>query len=148
MDKITTFSKFNVERSFEQMKERGWERLYWFIDFHDTIAVADYGDLTKREFFPKAKEVLQFLTNKPEICLVLWTCSHRDDIDDMIKWLKKHDITFEYINENPECQTTKRMNVESKPYYNVLLDDRSGFNPTSDWYFLRTILSRIYNVEI
>jgi len=127
------------------MEERGWNRLYWCVDFHDTIAVADYGDLTKRKFFPMAKEVLQLLSKKPEICLILWTCSHKDDIDDMMNWLKEHDINFEYINENPECPTTKRVNTESKLYYNVMLDDRAGFEGETDWYKVWTHLFMHYD---
>jgi hypothetical protein len=135
---------FNIENSFAQMKEKGWDKLYWFIDYHGTVAVADYGDENKkRRFFPHAREVLQILTNRPEICLVLWTCSYKDDISEMVAFLEENDIQFDYINENPECISNKHVDVSQKPYYNVMLDDRAGFEP-EDWEDIQDVLLRHY----
>ena len=138
---------FNIERSFKTAKERGWDRLYWFIDYHDTIGPADYGDETKqRKFYPYAKKVLQFLSKQPEICLILFTCSHRDDIDTMLTFLKENEIYFNYVNENPECHSSTMSNFSQKPYINVLLDDKAGFEGEHDWRQIGLVLERHYNV--
>jgi hypothetical protein len=139
---------YNIENTWKEIKERQWNRTYWFVDFHNTIAVADYGDPTKmRQFFPFAKDVLQFLSNRQDICLVLWTCSHRDSIQEMLDFLEENDINMDYVNENPECVSDKRVNFSQKPYYNVLLDDRAGFEPEDDWYSLGLLLEEHYKEE-
>ena len=93
---------YNISKFFIDKEKRGWKKTYWFIDFHGTIAVPDYGDKSQREFYPGAKEILQLLSEQDDVCLVLWTCSHDDDIEEILAWLKTHDIKFDYINENPE----------------------------------------------
>jgi hypothetical protein len=139
---------YNIKNTWKEAKERGWNRTYWFVDFHNTIAVADYGDPEKkRQFFPYAKEVLHFLTKQDDVCLVLWTCSHRDDINEMIEFLEENDIKFDYINENPECVSDKRVNLTQKPYYNVMLDDRAGFDP-EDWEIIGAFLEDHYDANI
>jgi len=131
---------YNIENSFNSMEEREWSTLYWFIDFHGTIAVPDYNDTSKkRQFYPYAKEVLQMLSKRLDCCVILWTCSHKDDIKDMIEWTTEHGIHFDYVNENPECPSTTRVNVEDKPYYNIMLDDRAGFEP-EDWQGIKQLL--------
>ena len=140
---------FNIERSFKAAEERNWDRLYWFIDFHDTVGPADYGDESKkRKFYPYAKEVLQFLSKQEEICLVLFTCSHRDDINEMLVFLKENEINFDYINENPECHSGKMSNFSQKPYINVLLDDKAGFEGEHDWKLIGKLLEEHYGVWV
>lgn len=134
---------FNIEPTFKEAKDRGWDKTYWFVDYHNTIALADYGDPNKlRKFYPHAKEVLQALSNRDDICLVLWTCSHRDSVNDMVDFLEENEVFFDYINENPECVSDKRVNFSQKPYYNVMLDDRAGFEPEVDWLEIRRILDK------
>lgn len=136
---------YNIERSWKEAESRGWNRIYWFVDFHDTIAVADYGDPKKmRQFFPYAKESLQLLSKVDSICLVLWTCSHRDSISKMIEFLKENEIYFDYVNENPECHSDRHVNFTQKPYYNVLLDDKAGFE-ASDWEAIYNVLKKKYD---
>ena len=136
---------FNIENSYASMEKRGWDRIYWFVDVHGTIAVPDYLDETKKkQFYPFARQVLRYLSKRDDTCLILWTCSHNDDINVILKWLQQNKIYFEYVNENPECKTTERVNLEQKPYYNVLLDDRAGFEPETDWRLIFQKLEEIF----
>jgi len=67
------------------------------IDFDGVIRKADEGD----ELMPHCKEVLKKLHNHG-FRLVLWTCRSFDMLEDVIIFLKEHDILkyFECINEN------------------------------------------------
>jgi len=42
-------------------------------------------------------------------------------------------IIFDYVNENPECPSTELADFSRKMYYNFLIDDKSGFDPETDW---------------
>jgi len=33
-----------IERAFKTQKERGWDRIYYFFDIHETILYPDYNN--------------------------------------------------------------------------------------------------------
>ena len=131
---------FNIERSFKQKRERNWEKTWWFIDLHDTICKADYRRKGKRTFHRGAKEVLQFLSKRKDIVLVLFSCSHRDSIKDALTWLERNKIHFDHVNENPDIGSDKLCNFSKKPYFNVMLDDKAGFEGKTDWVLVKAEL--------
>ena len=51
--------------------------------------------------------------------LILFTGNEGEALERIILDLKKRDIPYDLINENPLMKTRK-------PYYNILLDDRAG----------------------
>ena len=88
---------FNIRRSFEQKKEKGWEYVFVALDVHETIIPSD----NPYTFYPYVKETLQFLSNKEDVLLILNTCSHDDDINKLRIWLIENDIYISFVNENP-----------------------------------------------
>jgi hypothetical protein len=119
----------------EKARERHqWDKTYWAIDLHETILVPNWtAGQIPTEFYPGAKEALQIMTDRKDICLFMFTCSHPEDTDAYETLFASHGIYFDYINENPEVTNTALGNYEKKPYYNVLLDDKAGFSPQRDW---------------
>ena len=121
---------------FELKEKRGWDKTYWFVDLHETILKANYefGNIPT-EFYPNAKETLQYLTRLKDVCLIMYTCSHPHEINEYVSLFKENDIVFDYINENPEVVTD--MNgygcYDKKPYINILMDDKAGFDTNEDW---------------
>jgi hypothetical protein len=114
--------------------ERGWKKTYWFIDIHETLIVPNYkyGDIPK-EFYPWAKKTMQMLSSIDEICLIMYTCSWPEEILQYNSYFEENGIHFDYVNENPEVSSAGYGCYDKKPYINVLLDDKAGFNPESDW---------------
>ena len=120
------------------VKERGWDRSYWFIDIHGTMIKPNYSkEKIPTEFYPFAIDVLKILTNRPEIKLCLYTCSWPEEIEKYIELFTSHGIKFDYINGNPEVSSSSYGCFDKKPYINVLMDDKSGFDPNEDWFILR-----------
>ena len=142
----------SILSSFRKAKkckeERGWDRIYVAIDVHDTIWPGSYkeGQGQVGEFYRKAKECLQFMSNQSDIILIGYTCSLPADIQKIKEKLANVSITFDYFNSNPEAKTTELACFDDKPYFNVLLDDKAGFTP-SDWdvicTWLRTTWSEV-----
>lgn len=98
--------KKHIIRTHAKIKERGWEKLYYAVDIHDTVIKANYCNKElPQEFFPLAKEVLQSLSNRDDAVLILFTCSHTADIAQYLTFFARHEIHFDYVNENPEVQT-------------------------------------------
>ncbi len=125
-----------VKRFYGDKDKRGWDKGYFFIDLHGTVLKPNYtaGKIPK-EFYPYAKETLQLLTKLNDIVLIMYTCSHQHEIEEYIKFFKSHNIEFKYINENPEILTDIDGYgcYDKKPYINVLLDDKAGFDCDKDW---------------
>lgn len=126
-----------IDKSFKTMESRGWDYTYWFFDIHETILYPDWGDenLSKKlRFYPNAKKVLQYLTNRSDIRMGVFTCSYPDEIRKYLKFFKMNKIHFDYINnKNDEVSDTAYGFYRDKPYYNVLFEDKAGFDAEEDW---------------
>ena len=128
MDIITSFKK-----AFKRKEERGWERIYVFIDIHDTIFPSDYGKGRNFNYYVNAKECLQTLTKRKDVCLGLYTSSYSADIAAYLDKFQDGDIMFELVGTNPFEKNTEYACFDIKPYFNVLIDDKAGFIPEEDW---------------
>lgn len=72
---------------------------------------------------------------REDIVLIYYSCTPIEQCEKQVELYKAHGIIFDYINENPEItnsDTTYGCYLY-KPYFNILLDDKAGFDPTEDW---------------
>ena len=119
-----------IESVMQQKTIRGWDRVYWAIDLHDSIITGKYNKFNQgATIYPYAKETLDFLFLSECHRTILWTSSYSEAVDDV---LKRFDLKFHYFNENPECPNTELCDFSKKFYFNILIDDKSGFEGT-DW---------------
>lgn len=134
-----------IEKMFAHAEQRKWYETYWFIDLHGVISKPDYRKTVKEiEYYDHVKETLQYITkNRPDVIMILFTSSYPDELKIYMKQFEEDDIFFKYVNENPEITDLKGNFgcYDKKPYYNVIIDDKGGFNPETDWlpiynYFL------------
>lgn len=58
----------------------------------------------------------------------MWTCSHPDEVAELTKLFSQNNIYFNYDITKPDVPNTAYGNYDTKPYYNILLDDKAGFN--------------------
>lgn len=123
-----------IKKNFKRAKERGWNKTFWFVDIHETMIVPNYryGDIPK-EFYPWVKETMQILSKREDVCLIMYTCSWPEEIAQYLEYFESNGIKFEYVNENPEVKSSGYGCYDKKPYINVLLDDKAGFDPEKDW---------------
>lgn len=136
---------------FEYKITRHWDKTFWMFDIHGTILKPNYqyGN-TPKDFYPMALETLQLISKLPDICMILYTCSHPHEIDEYLELFKENDIHFQYVNENPEVPTDTNGygNYDKKPYMNVLFEDKAGFDPENDWAEVYALLLANYNGKI
>lgn len=120
-----------IKKEFQKAIRRKWDKIYVFVDLHEIIIHPTWGENGQfHKYYPHAKELLQELSARKDICLVMWTCSHPEDIQEHSEIFKLDDIVFDYIDENPEVQTNQAYgNYDRKPYYNIMLDDKAGVIP-------------------
>ena len=123
-----------IRKAYAMKNVRRWQRIYWSIDLHDVIIEGKYNKFNNgRELAPFCAEVFQILRSHDENCTILWTSSHGGPIIDMRSWLSARGVTFDYINANPECADNELCAFDRKFYFNILLDDKAGFDWRTDW---------------
>lgn len=123
-----------IKNAFKKARERNWHKTYWAIDIHETMIKPNWlANPIPTEFYPKAKKTLQYISTRKDITMILYTCSHPHEIEKYIELFKKNDINFNHINANPEVINESYGFYDKKPYFNVLLEDKAGFDPFQDW---------------
>ncbi len=120
------------ENAFERMREQRWEYIYILIDIHGTIFESDYSSDCNYNWLGNAKEALQMMSDRNDICLILWSGTHFDKLTKYWAYMVKNGIVFDYMNSNPEVGDTDIYSKE-KIYFNVGIDDKFGFEPETDW---------------
>lgn len=131
-----------IETCLRHASEKGWNKTYWAFDIHGTILKPNYKrDKISREFYPQAKEVMQALSKRTDIVRILYTCSYPHEIEQYLSYFNEHGIHFDYINQNPEVSDGGYGYYQDKFYFNVLMDDKAGFDGETDWIAIRQIIS-------
>jgi hypothetical protein len=115
-------------------KERGWNQVYIMVDLHGVVLPSSYHKKNDLRFLSEYTECcLKWLSDREDVCLILWSSSHMDEIECVRNWLKGFGIEFDFVNENPLEANTTYADFSRKPYFSILLDDKSGFE-ASDWH--------------
>ena len=92
-----------------------------------------------------AIDALRTISADPINKIILWSSSHEEPFDKVIKGLKEYyEIRVDYVNENPECPSTALCDFTKKFYFDILLDDKAGFEPNEDWESISNFLE-LYN---
>jgi len=140
-----------IKKAFDLAILREWNKTYWAIDIHETLIKPSYSrDEIPTEWYPLALKALKLISDRADICLILFTCSHPEEIEKYLEFFKLSNINFEYVNKNPEVKTQENGYgyYEDKMYINVLMDDKAGFNPYNDWKYVIAALenkSQLFN---
>lgn len=134
-----------IEVAQKKKQERWYEYLYWCIDVHGVILTPTYSLMNvNAKFYPYAFETLQLLSRYKENKLILWTSSYKAIANNLIDSFDKDNIIFTYLNSNPDYKLTDLCDFTSKFYFDILLDDKAGFEGESDWKLIYDYLTGIY----
>lgn len=134
-----------IDNAFKKAIKKNWDCIYWLVDVHETIVKPNYSkEEIPKDFYPGAKEVLQFLSQRDDIVLILYTCSWPEEIEKYLDFFQENGIHFKHANRNPDVKTIPNGygHYENKPYADVLLDDKAGFDYESDWRIVKETVER------
>jgi hypothetical protein len=133
-----------IENCLRHAKEKGWAKTYWAFDIHGTIVKPNFRrDEISREFYPGAVEVMKKLNSHKEIVKILYTCSYPAEITQYLEYFAQHGIHFDYVNQNPEIGDGGYGYYQNKFYFNVLMDDKAGFDGETDWLEIKKIIDKL-----
>ena len=129
---LTITELFAKTRKIADAKK--WDKVFIMVDVHETILESDYvNDSENFTYYDKSIEALKRLSDNPFYELILWTSCDDDRAFQYLNEFEKFGIEFSYFNSNPEVQNTTYARFESKFYFNIILDDKAGFDALSDW---------------
>lgn len=127
-----------IRNAFSRMQKQKRDRVYILVDIHGTVLKSNYQGMAK-DFYPLAKEALQAMSKDENFCLILWSCTPEDMMIKYLDFFKSNGILFDYCNENPEVQgRIDWADYSKKLHYDIMVDDKAGFNPHVDWRPLLT----------
>lgn len=126
------------KNAFRLKAQRGWSKVFIVIDLHGTIITPEYNkNNTGAKTYEHAEDVLRYWTKRNDLVLILWTSSYLSNCQDILAELFLKGVNFDYFNENPMEKSNGLSDFSSKFYFNVLLDDKAGFDPDKDWLRLK-----------
>ena len=126
---------------------KNWDTIYWLVDVHGVIIPGSFHRKNEFKFMhPDAKDVLQWITKRSHHKLILWSSSYKTEIDELKGWLFEHGIKVDYVNENPAEEHSNYADFSKKPYFNILLDDKAGFDTLVYWTLIKEYL-KFYDKE-
>lgn len=131
-----------IETAHKKACERKWDKIFVAVDWHDTICASTYSDKGAYGIYEEAISALHEASKCSAICLILYTSSYKAVVEEFIQWCKsEHGIVFEYFNCNPEVKNSNYGDFDKKFYYDVIIDDKAGFDPNTDWaIFAETVV--------
>lgn len=122
-----------IRRAYEIKKQRGWDKVYWAIDLHGVCLKSNYENGGYEFINEDAIYGLQAISNANENRLILWSSCYQKEQLKIIDFMEDHAILVDHFNCNPEERNTKTGCFEDKFYFSILLDDKAGFDPETDW---------------
>jgi hypothetical protein len=132
-----------IKNCLENAKLKSWDKTYWAFDIHGTMLKPTFKPgVVSTEFYPYAKEVMQMLTRQKNIVRILYTCSYPEEIVQYLKYFEDSAIRFDYVNENPDVCAGAYGHYDRKFYFNVLFEDKAGFDPLTDWKEVYELLNQ------
>lgn len=133
-----------IASAIKRSDHKRYEYIYWCIDLHSTIITPTYELYDKESlFYPWAIEVLQNLSANEKMKLILWTSSYSDAYENFLERVDNYSICFDFVNDNPDCKSTGLCDFYNKFYFDILLDNKAGFNAKKDWGRIKKTLERI-----
>ncbi len=125
-----------IKRTHEWADKNNKHVVYWAIDLHGTVLKPSYQRNDEELiYYPYAKECLQLLSQDENNILIMFSSSWPTALQYYNVQFNEDNIFFTYKNVNPEVQTDLRGHgyYHDKFYFNVMLEDKAGFEPETDW---------------
>lgn len=121
-----------IKRAYKLLEERNWDKVYWCIDLHGVCLKSTYNDTI--EFINEdAVKTLQLISSLDETVIILWSSCYKDYSIKITDLFLENSIKVKYFNENKDITSTDYAYFGDKFYFDILLDDKAGFDANTEW---------------
>lgn len=137
-----------IKKEYKRKEAKGWDKIYLFLDLHETVIYPDYNNKEPIKFYEHAKECLQFLSKIKEIELGFYTCSYPNEIEKYKIYFEELDIKIIHINNNEDVSDTRYGYYKDKPYFSLVFENKAGWNSENDWLPVFNWFKEYYSEKI
>ena len=121
-----------IKRAHKLLEERNWDKVYWCIDLHGVCLKSTYNDTI--EFINEdAIKTLQLISSDEQNVIILWSSCYSDYRFKIVDLFKDNNIKVKYFNKNDDIENTEYAYFGYKFYFDILLDDKAGFDASTEW---------------
>lgn len=129
-----------IEKAYILNKQRNWQTIYWAVDLHGVCLNSNYENGNYTLINDSVIEGLKAIQEQPESKIILWSSCHLHEQQAIIDFFKSKGIHIDYFNKNPLVPSTKTGDFSVKFYFSILIDDKAGFDPETDWTAIKNYL--------
>ena len=122
----------SIERAYSLLQERNWDTIYWAIDLHGTCIKSNYVSGEYEWINEDALKCLQLIRSLKETRIILWSSVYSKEQLNIRKFFYENDVEVDFFNNSLE-KNTETGCFDTKFYFSILLDDKAGFDPDTDW---------------
>lgn len=138
------------DKGYATAKAAKYSYMVVAVDLHGTIVDSKTFNETQGKFvekieaslYPFAIKALQAMSAHESIVMYIYSGTKKRKLKKLVKFLSsKYGITIAtryHPTTNHASQSFK-----NKPYFNILLDDRAGFDPKLDWNEICKLMPRL-----
>tara|TARA_R110000765_G_scaffold317753_1_gene410146 strand:- start:1289 stop:1744 length:456 start_codon:yes stop_codon:yes gene_type:complete len=121
-----------IEAAYNKVLSRKWDTIYIALDLHETVFEPTY---TKGQFifYPGVHQALKIMNEYKELKIIISSSLLDEDKVKVLEFFKLEGIEIFAINENPDESDTSYASFKEKYYFSILIDDKAGFDPLTDW---------------
>ncbi|MBI6883135.1 hypothetical protein [Pseudomonas putida] len=121
-----------LKAAYEKTFARGWDKVYWALDLHDTCFRATYKPYVYEWINDDVKSALLRLAAHAETHLILWSSVAQEEKPHILKFFEDAGIRISGFNSNPYEKGNSTSHFNEKFYMSVIIDDKAGFHH-SEW---------------
>ena len=132
-----------ITRAYEVMHLRNWDTIYWAVDLHGVCMKSNYEEGVHEFISQDAVDTLRLISSLPESKIILWSSAYDDQKPAIIEAFAREKIEIFDFNQNLEAADTKTGCFQEKFYFSILLDDKAGFEPETDWAVVHATMIRM-----
>lgn len=130
-----------IKRAYQQLEDKNWDKIYWAIDMHGTCLESNYKSGEYKLINDDVIKTLKLIQSLPESRLIMWTSAYEQELYRLQEFFDLQGVDFDYLGENPQVRNTETGNFNKKFYFSILLDDKAGFDPETDWKLIYKYLT-------
>lgn len=124
----------SIDDAYALLNTKNYEKIYWAIDLHGVCLKSNYKRNTYELINDDVIETLRLISSLPESVIIIWSSCYDDEKKNIFEFFDSlGGIDVKYFNENPEVKNTETGYFNEKFFFSVLLDDKGGFDPSTDW---------------
>lgn len=131
-----------VAKAYAVMQARNWDTVYWAVDLHGVCLKSNYKTDSYEWINEASLRALKVIASLPESRIILWSSVHPEEMSNIIEFFREQGIVVHDFNKNIREKSNDVSCFDKKFYFSVLLDDKAGFDPDTDWdaiaYYLQT----------